>query len=76
MPLIEVTLIEGRSPDVVRALIHQLHQAVVDALHTAPISVRVIVREVPARHWAVADVTIAERDAPPHPGDHNGDDHF
>jgi len=63
MPLVEVTLTQGRSADQLRSLIHELHQAVVSAVDAAPASVRVIVREVPAAHWASGDVTIEERRA-------------
>lgn len=61
MPLVEVTLAEGRTPEQIRSLIHELHEAVVRAAAAPPESVRVIVREVPATHWAAGDVTIAER---------------
>jgi 4-oxalocrotonate tautomerase len=63
MPLIEVTLVGGRSPEQLRSLIHELHEAAVRAVGAPPESVRVVVREVPATHWAAGDVTIAERRA-------------
>jgi len=63
MPLVEVTLVEGRQPDRLRALIHALHEAVVTAIAADPASVRVVLREVPATHWAAGDQTIAERRA-------------
>jgi 4-oxalocrotonate tautomerase len=61
MPLVEVSLIEGRTPEQIRSLIHELHGAVVRALAAPPENVRVIVREVPAAHWAAGDITLAER---------------
>jgi 4-oxalocrotonate tautomerase len=61
MPLIEVTLVEGRTPEALRSLIHELHAAAVRAIAAPPESVRVVLREVPATHWAAGDVTIAER---------------
>jgi 4-oxalocrotonate tautomerase len=63
MPLIEVTLVEGRSAEQLRALITGLTRAVVEAVEAPVASVRVVVREVPATHWAAGDVTIAERQA-------------
>jgi 4-oxalocrotonate tautomerase len=63
MPFIEVTLVEGRSPEQLRALIGALTRAAVDAIDALQESVRVVVREVPATHWAAGDVTIAERRA-------------
>lgn len=61
MPLVEVTLAQGRTPEQIRSLIHELHEAVIRAVAAPPENVRVIVREVPATHWAAGDVTIAER---------------
>lgn len=63
MPLVEVTLVEGRSPEQLRTLISELTGAVVRSVQAPKQSVRVVVREVPRTHWAAADVTIAERDA-------------
>jgi 4-oxalocrotonate tautomerase len=63
MPLIEVTLVEGRTAEQIRALITGLTQAAVEAVDAPQESVRVVVREVPATHWAAGDVTIAERRA-------------
>jgi 4-oxalocrotonate tautomerase len=61
MPLIDVTMVEGRSPEQVRALISALSQAAVESIGAPLSSIRVVVREVPATHWAAGDVTIAER---------------
>ncbi|MFN8191945.1 MAG: tautomerase family protein [Nocardioidaceae bacterium] len=63
MPLIEVTLVEGRSPDKLRALMRALTQAAVDTIEAPRESIRVVLREVPATHWSAGDVTIAERNA-------------
>lgn len=61
MPLIEVTLVEGRTPEQLRALISGLTRAASEAVGAPVENVRVVVREVPATHWAAGDVTIAER---------------
>jgi 4-oxalocrotonate tautomerase len=61
MPLVEVTLVEGRTPEQLRTLISKLTAAVVDAVGAPQANVRVVLREVPATHWAAGDVTIAER---------------
>lgn len=63
MPLVEVTLTEGRAPEALRELIHRVHAAVESSLGANPQSIRVIVREVPRTHWAAGDQTLAERDA-------------
>ncbi|MGH3863338.1 tautomerase family protein [Actinokineospora sp.] len=61
MPLIEVTLVEGRSPQQLRVLISELTHAAARAVAAPVANIRVVVREVPATHWAAGDVTIAER---------------
>ncbi|TRW44245.1 tautomerase family protein [Georgenia yuyongxinii] len=63
MPLVEISLSEGRRPEDLRHLLHQVHEAVRDSLDANPQSIRVIVREVPRSLWAAGDVTLAERDA-------------
>ncbi|GAA2905220.1 hypothetical protein GCM10010517_71380 [Streptosporangium fragile] len=62
MPLVEVTLSEGRDPAAIRALIHEVHAAVERSIGAPGQSIRVIVREVPRTHWAAGDQTLAERD--------------
>ena len=63
MPLVEISMVEGRTPDQIRSVIRELHEAVVRALGAKPESVRVIVREIPPTHWAAGGTTIAERDS-------------
>lgn len=63
MPFVEVTMVEGRTPEQLRALISALTTAVVDAVGAPVAAVRVVIREVPDTHWSAGDVTIAERRA-------------
>ena len=63
MPLIEVTLGAGRSPDQIRTMIHEVHEAVARTVGARSEHIRVIVREVPRDHWATGDVTLTEMDA-------------
>jgi 4-oxalocrotonate tautomerase len=63
MPLIDVTMVEGRPPDRVRAMISKITDAVEGELGVPRQSIRVVVRELPPTHWAAGDVTIAERTA-------------
>jgi len=53
MPLVQVTLIEGRPPEAKRALIKALTDAVEQAIAAPRASIRVILQEVPASHWGV-----------------------
>lgn len=61
MPVIEVTMVEGRAPEQIRSLISALTDATTTAIGAPRPSVRVVVREIPATHFAAGDVTIAER---------------
>ncbi|MCO5303781.1 MAG: tautomerase family protein [Phycicoccus sp.] len=67
MPLIEVTLVEGRSPQQLRNLISGLTEAAVAAVDAPREAIRVVLREVPSTHFAAGDVTIAERLGAPDP---------
>jgi 4-oxalocrotonate tautomerase len=66
MPLVEVTIGAGRTPEQVRALMREVHHAVLRTVNTAPEHIRVVVREVPRDHWATGDVTLTELDAQRH----------
>lgn len=61
MPLVDVTVTEGRTAEQIRALIHELTGAVERSVGAPRANIRVVVREVPPTHWAAGDVTIAER---------------
>lgn len=63
MPLVEITLVEGRTPEQIRRLLGATTDAVATSVGAPKESIRVVVREVPATHWAAGDVTIAERRA-------------
>lgn len=61
MPFIDVTLIEGRSPEKLRAFIEALTAAAETTLDAPRESIRVVLREVAPTHWAAGGETIAER---------------
>lgn len=61
MPLIDVSIERGRSPEQLRAFIDALHRAAVDTVDAAPENITVIVREVEHELWARTNRTIAER---------------
>ncbi len=60
MPLVEVTMIEGRSAEQKSALITQVTDAVERAIGAPRNAIRVAIRELPAEHWAIGGVSIAE----------------
>lgn len=51
MPLLQVSLIEGRSPELKEELIGELTDTVVRVLDSPRENVRVILNEVPSTHW-------------------------
>ncbi|MCX5240318.1 tautomerase family protein [Streptomyces prunicolor] len=63
MPLVEISIVAGRSPEKIRDLIHQVHAAVRNSLDAPDEAIRVLVREVPPAHWAAGDITKAEQEA-------------
>lgn len=54
MPLIEVTMIEGRTAAQKAAVIEKLTDAMVEAVGAPIEAVRVCIREVPGENWGVA----------------------
>jgi len=65
VPLIDVSIAEGRSPEQLRNLVSALHAAAEETVGALPENTTVIIREVPTTHWSKADKTIAERQAAP-----------
>jgi len=63
MPFIDVSLVEGRTAEQLTDLITALTDAATSALDVPRDSVRVVLREVPATHWAAGGTSIAERRA-------------
>jgi 4-oxalocrotonate tautomerase len=56
MPIVEVTLIEGRSKEQKRALVKEVTDAVVSSIGAPIEAVRVIVREIPPENFAVGGI--------------------
>ena len=63
MPIIDVSIAEGRSAEQLRSLITALHRAAEATVGATPDNTVVLIREVPTTHWSRADVTIDERAA-------------
>lgn len=56
MPLIQVSMIEGRSPEAKARLIRDLTEACAAAIDTPLDSIRIILTDVPGEHWGVGGV--------------------
>lgn len=63
MPLIQATIMEGRTQAQKEAFYQGVTQVVVETLNVKPEQVRVVLNEVPKTHWAIGGVSVAERDA-------------
>lgn len=53
MPIVEITMVEGRTPDQKKALLRSVTDAIVGSLGVPQGNVRVILREIPTAHFAV-----------------------
>ena len=61
MPIIEVTLVEGRTPEKKEALIRALTDAAEQAIGAPRQSIRVLLREIPDAHFGVAGESFAAK---------------
>jgi 4-oxalocrotonate tautomerase len=57
MPIVEITLIEGRTPEKKEKLIARVTDAVIEAIEAPRESIRVILREIPGEHFGVGGVS-------------------
>jgi 4-oxalocrotonate tautomerase len=60
MPLIEITMIEGRSQEMKKDLMMNVTNAVAETLNAKKESIRIVIREVSKDHWAVGGVPMSE----------------
>ena len=62
MPLVQATIMEGRTQEQKEAFFKGVTQVAVETLNVKPEQVRVVINEVPRTHWAIGGVSVAERD--------------
>ncbi len=63
MPLIQATIIAGRSQEQKEAFFEKVTAVAVETLGVKPEQVRVVINEVPAEHWAIGGVSKARLNA-------------
>jgi 4-oxalocrotonate tautomerase len=63
MPLVQATIIEGRTPEQKEAFFAGVTRVAAETLGVRPEQVRVVIYEVPATHWSIGGITKAKRDA-------------
>lgn len=61
MPLIEITLAEGRSAEDLRRLMQDVHDTVHRSIGAPEASIRVLVRQITPELWLAGGQTLAER---------------
>lgn len=60
MPIIQVEMLEGRTIEQKRQMVKKVTEAVVDSVNCPPEAVRIIIREMPKEHFAVAGKLIID----------------
>ncbi|GKY90095.1 2-hydroxymuconate tautomerase [Sinisalibacter aestuarii] len=63
MPLVEITIVEGRSLEQKRMLMAGVADAVERALAAPREAIRIAIREIPVEHWAIGGVSLPELQA-------------
>ena len=60
MPLIQISIMEGRPPEKVKELIANVTDTVAETLDAPKQNIRVLVTEMPKTHWGIAGVPASE----------------
>ncbi|GEO25212.1 4-oxalocrotonate tautomerase [Alicyclobacillus acidoterrestris] len=60
MPLIQMSILEGRSKEAKKAAMKEVTDAVVRTLGVPPETVRVLIYEMPKEHWSVGGISKAD----------------
>ncbi|MER1986247.1 MAG: 4-oxalocrotonate tautomerase [Solibacillus sp.] len=61
MPLIQLTIVEGRSPEKKEELIAELTETIHRVIDAPYENIRVSINEIPAAHWGIAGKSIQKR---------------
>ncbi|MCL1698718.1 MULTISPECIES: 4-oxalocrotonate tautomerase [unclassified Lysinibacillus] len=61
MPIIQVTFIEGRTPEQKERLIEEVSKTVSSVLDAPLETVRVCLHEIPSTHWGIAGKSVQRR---------------
>jgi 4-oxalocrotonate tautomerase len=60
MPIVQISMLPGRTREQKRAMIKAVTEAIVRTANAPAQTVRVIITEVPPEHWAVGGLSKAE----------------
>lgn len=61
MPLIQTTIMEGRTQEQKEAFFQAVTQAAVDHLGVKPEQVRAMINEIPSTHWSIGGESVYKR---------------
>lgn len=61
MPIVQVSILQGRDKEQIRNLIEGVTAAITTSLDVQPEQVRVLITELPPSHWGVGGVTKEEQ---------------
>ncbi|HHY72354.1 MAG TPA: 4-oxalocrotonate tautomerase [Bacillus bacterium] len=61
MPLIQINIIEGRSPEMKEELIKEVTKTVSRTLDAPIETVRVLINEMPPEHWGIAGESVKKK---------------
>lgn len=53
MPLVQISIMEGRQPEQIETMIQEVTEAITRSLNAPTESVRVLVTEMPKTHWGI-----------------------
>jgi|KBSMisStaDraftv2_1062788.scaffolds.fasta_scaffold01482_4 4-oxalocrotonate tautomerase len=60
MPIANILILEGRTPEQKQALIGAVTAAIADSLQAKKESIRVIVQEIPSENWGIGGQSARE----------------
>jgi 4-oxalocrotonate tautomerase len=60
MPIVNIQILEGRTPEKVKSLIASVTDTVSKELDAPKERIRVLVTEIPSTHWGIAGVPASE----------------
>lgn len=60
MPLIQVTIVEGRSDEMKRQLMKNMAEVVSETLGSPKEAIRILINEIPKSHWGIGGVPMSE----------------
>jgi 4-oxalocrotonate tautomerase len=63
MPIVQISIVEGRDPKAIKRCVKEVARTVHQTLGAPLATIRVLVHQVPSAYWAVGDETKDEIDA-------------